>query len=953
MTTLSIDRAVNMAMLFCFWLGLAGGASASIAMAPFESGDDSYQSAEAAEDFAALLQVALAEKRTGTWVERAEIQKVRQELELQAFGMQDATHGLRLGTLLKANLLVTGNFVLDQDRGRSLEVEIIDVQHADVLAGTSLRIHGVPGQPLVVDPADVAAAAEKTASALARATQALAAAEGRKRIMPVFFRDVSPDSERSTFLEKEIHAAFARTTDARFRMLTLPRAGASAGESELILAGLVAHDPELWQRLAEVYVWGEYAEFESADVAFEEVQVRLTLHVCAGGREIATVEETFPLKNRDSALAEAVRKSLAAASTPAMELPAPAARAGLAASLLARARDARTRFPDLSDAMKQTPSGQRRWRYRVGLLEMAYFLDPGNEELHRELMIERWNRGAFYPVTRRDWTGRHFRGLCRQSDAWLEFVRRHGISSLDRIPHDPVTLSKLPFVSSPLGQEKLPHQNFYLDLPAAVGGFISKRDRAFPTDVPDAVRLKWLNEVARDFQRRLKAVAEECPEKFALQLFPLGQRVLWFPDARMRADTFGLLWQLGRDEKIDAAEIENFQKLLRDAYRLAGREQEAQRILSGDKGPLIDDSAKPTRDTAQFWKDTANHLEKIARPHPLAAGEIESRFRAVSLTNAMTIESAPLVFHAADRFWVVARQRNPAASVLWQCDEQGGNPVAMNAVQVPGRQKFTCGLVHEGKLWLGADGAGVWRIDTKSRAVTTFDHAAGLPTEEIHSCAVDGNEIYFGGGTPQAARLGAFDTQRETWRMIGLGEGPGPGRASMLAAQRQRIFSAGRPPRTPHEWDSHSRRWTDLGTVIPADAAPNHCMGDDSGIWLASQGKLAHLDLETRTYLPLFEFPDRIHALLGDGDFLWLATANTAPDAGSRIVKCNTRIHLIHKASRKLIGYRGLPFNAPIDSMAASGTKLWLGLRSGFGDKTYLAEMDTSGLLAKWTGKAE
>ena len=67
-----------------------------------------------------------------------------------------------------------------------------------------------------------------------------------------------------------------------------------------------------------------------------------------------------------------------------------------------------------------------------------------------------------------------------------------------------------------------------------------------------------------------------------------------------------------------------------------------------------------------------------------------------------------------------------------------------------GRREIGGGLddVHK----LGADGAGVWRIDTKSRAVTTFDSAAGLPTEEIHSCAVAGDELYFGGGTPQADR---------------------------------------------------------------------------------------------------------------------------------------------------------------------------------------------------------
>lgn len=915
----------------------------TVAMAPFEAGDYSYQSSLAAEDFASMLQVQVQGNSGGTWIERAEIQKVLQEIELQAFSLRDATHGLQLGKLTKSDLLVTGSFGVDEGRGRTLYLEVIDVPHADVLASTSMVITGAFGDPLSVEASAVQAASQLLRSALAEAAEVRSKMKDKTRMVPVFFRNVSANSERLDFLEREIQAQFGTAGNAETRILQLPRAGMVTGEAELVLAGLADSDPDLWQRLAEVYVWGEFSEIESTDLPFEDVKVQLTLHVATHAGEVATFEETFPVRTRDAALKAITAKAVAAAAKAPKPAANPEARSTLATSLLARAADAQKRFPDR--IAPNTPAGQRLWRYRLGLLETACFLDPGSEEIQRELMIERWSRPAFYAVQSNLFTGRHFRGMWRQSDQWGRFVDRFGMDALDRIPHDSVTLSKLPAVSS-LSNGELAHHNIYLDLPAQVCGFISKLESGFPDDLPWEVRRKWLDEVAKDFQRRLKKVAETCPEKFAIQIFTLGQEALWFPDANMRADTFGLLWKLGKNQEEGDSERSNFQILLKDAYRLADRPGEVAGILGGTVEVPEEGETPAMKSHAEFRKATEDHLKDIAQPRPLAKGEVKSAFRAIRLSESLTIESAYQVFRTQGGFWAIARQRSPYASVLWYCDDKSGAPVAVDSVQVSGHQKFTAGMVTGDDLWLGTDGAGVFRLNAKSRKLQVFDGKSGLPTERILAGAVAGGEIYFGGGTPAAGRMGAFEQGPGTWRMVAPGDSPELGEITLLAAQQHRLFVVGKPrsdgslKRNFREWDTKTRRWSDLGRIIPSEAPPNLAAGDDSGIWLASQEKLARLDLAKRTHTPILGFQNRISALLTDGDFLWIATANTVPDASSRVVKCATKIHLVHRTSGEVMGFSSLPFNAPVDSMAASGNRLWLGLRTGFGDSNALVEMD-------------
>ena len=109
-------------------------AAPKVALMDFATDDNSYRSAQAAADFTGLLQVQMADEPGAEWIERAQLDKARQELELSAMEGMNNGAALRQGKWLKADWMITGQFSLDDRNHRTLFLEITDLQHADVLA---------------------------------------------------------------------------------------------------------------------------------------------------------------------------------------------------------------------------------------------------------------------------------------------------------------------------------------------------------------------------------------------------------------------------------------------------------------------------------------------------------------------------------------------------------------------------------------------------------------------------------------------------------------------------------------------------------------------------------------------------------------------------------------------------------------------------------------------------
>ncbi len=109
----------------------------TVVLSNFATHDNSYRSSQTAIQFSELLQIALMEKSSLTWVEREEISLAMRELKIGIFGLSDSASTLQLGRWLKADLLIKGDFYRRGNGKWTLEIEVIDLDHADVASRVS------------------------------------------------------------------------------------------------------------------------------------------------------------------------------------------------------------------------------------------------------------------------------------------------------------------------------------------------------------------------------------------------------------------------------------------------------------------------------------------------------------------------------------------------------------------------------------------------------------------------------------------------------------------------------------------------------------------------------------------------------------------------------------------------------------------------------------------------
>jgi hypothetical protein len=120
---------LSVIFIFC---AIAVKAAPRAALMNFTCQVESYRDIQAASDFSAALQAVVSSRSSVDWVERNQWKSAAQELKLNLFngGMRD---GLRLGKWVKADLLVVGEFQVGQKQDWELKIEVIDLDHADVL----------------------------------------------------------------------------------------------------------------------------------------------------------------------------------------------------------------------------------------------------------------------------------------------------------------------------------------------------------------------------------------------------------------------------------------------------------------------------------------------------------------------------------------------------------------------------------------------------------------------------------------------------------------------------------------------------------------------------------------------------------------------------------------------------------------------------------------------------
>lgn len=505
--------ATVLLLLFC----LKTAAVPRVALMDFSTDDNSYRSARVAADFTSILQAELAGDADVEWVERTQLDKARQELELSVAELVGGGSAIRHGKWVKADWMVIGQFSLDDKNQRILFLEITDLRHADTLASRTITFTGVASPQFKTDTNHVGIAAAALRHLLAEAQIRERQAAGKIRVAALFLANTGSDApfpQDPLPIERVFNEALERAvaTNARVQLTRFPKAYRSIGESEMVLDGLISTDHNQWQQTADIYVWGTWSiEPQRIPGRLPERKREITLHVWDGATPPVVLKEQLPdnlqSQQMQTILERMADQVIAGAHRSATPVDPGALRISIAQSLVAT-------YDQMSP-----DNGRRRsidFLEAAHMLETACFFDPDNAKARLLYMSLRW--GFWIEFSQNVKTP--FWSKWRRSQAWGNYVNRFGLKPVD---------VKLPFPYQQRGGIPAAYVETLKDALKAFPQWHSTEEVAledpyrqqgvhtwlleaelhgFPKEMPHELSWQWKQEVTAELARREKKVEE-------------------------------------------------------------------------------------------------------------------------------------------------------------------------------------------------------------------------------------------------------------------------------------------------------------------------------------------------------------------------------------------------------------------------------------------------------------
>lgn len=856
-----------------------------VVLIDFSSNDSSYRSAQAAVEFSALLQAKLTGMKNIEWVERSQLETAEDELNLAAGGYISPSTALHLGKFVKADLLVTGRFISNQHR--ELDMEVIDLDHADVLAELSMPIHGATNAPLKVVMADVETAARNLENAFQSVRQKSAQIKKQIIIAPLFFANTSR-SRRLDFFENELQTAISNTMSSHnLHVLRFPRAKAAAGESELVLAGLVEQDPAAWQKVADIYVWGRYEEVKPGQFTFQDTPVRFTLSIWDGSAEIKTITQTAKVSELPQLKERLVEQILRAARRYKKHPIGEEVRHQVSRQLLLRACNIQTLFKPEAytfppSSLLDTKQGQQLWRYQVKLLTTAYFFSPESYLVHRIWLDTRWERPS------------------ASFSQWLERIRDYddfdddfGLISPPRMEFGPLPQAQWAHFERPRTVDsKLESEwiHLYRDICNAIDrhdkvGFPIKRPPDFPSDAPADVLESWKAQIGNDMMRRMFTMYEKAihanpaiPVRNA-HLFIDDGLVGRLQDKQLRAKFFEDLWPAylaSRDmptarhefsaKEYDIYFAHGLFPEIRQIFAAVGRPHEAEAYIA-----QFNQKVRIVGNPAAAYEAAEAHRQRLVRVD-LLPPKLTPKLRYVMFPDTTTVNGIVALKFNADVLWISTRGgamtlNDPAweylvspqtNAVLWRLSAHSSTP-EMLSLKKGGHSKVTSFCVESNQLWMTLEQNGVFCLNMDTLRVTRYGGRQGVLSRQMFASALVGNRLYFGGGEPNNGELNQVELPGLIWKSQKLGDN---GQIKLLQSFGHSLVVNNRI------LDVRSGKWLPIRQVVPgADAKPTFMQqpppkfdvlaatADSNALWLGTTLGLVSYNPDTGAHHVWLDLP--------------------------------------------------------------------------------------------------
>jgi ankyrin repeat protein len=790
----------------------------------FTSDDNYYRSTLSAGDYTTAVQSTLASMPNIGWVERTELNAAISELNLSALSFSNDTAMLRIGKWVKADLLVLGRFVRTNSNSRTLILDVVFTDRAEILARRVQTISGDIREPVAPQPKDLETTATLIQQLLLDAQKEISRQDGKILLAPLFFRNLS-ETSRLDYLEKDLLNTFQKKSQSTpaIHILQFLRPRETASETELAFLGLVDQDKNACQRVADVYVWGSYKEEKAPGATFEQVPVTISISAFDGSNEMIELsEKTFVAQLHETA--EILVSQLLQKITSKRNHQPGDHRQAIASILKNRAEEIQrmlwpeiipVNFPMSSNGGKdaeflQSIAGRSLRQYCVKVLELARFFDPSNAEIYKQLILSRWKPANIQSMNRSNFDIQYQRAC-----DFDHYLTMFGV---------------------PLNGTKF--DNIFLEydfqsLLAVLRTIHAKGQRieGFPIDVPDAVVLQWQTLFANQYINAVNLMGRSIDAGRGISSSDLFERWLVFgldgiDDPRLKVKLIEAIWPYYRQTANFATASNNERSIedrIIDAYMQIGQMERARNLLQKGKSKNLNLPTKPAvasrhkpinaAEQALRWErrillmaqreaatqQTFDKRSKIENTKPMPTwvadiAEVRPVMFPFVLTDPMLMFErigrsnfngyfepdhpryvVRQMLYNSDRLWFLAeplpstfQPNKPVSSSFYGYAPSSDVRLVMDE-KIGKQTGINDLLAFQDKIWMAMAYDGVWSFDSKTLAVRRYTGKDGVLTDRMLSMAAIGSHIYFAGRDKNnVLKLSSLDTETDRWSEVPL-----------------------------------------------------------------------------------------------------------------------------------------------------------------------------------------
>ncbi len=917
-------------------------------------------------EFTAVLQAILSGEDDFAFVEREELERILHEQALMSMLGADSAAAFRAGRLAGADLLVEGRLRRGNSDALELSFEIIDNRRAGQLAFATVDVATDPRGRLAMRADDFEAAATTLRQALRAADENLRGFEGRAAVAPLFLKNTGLHP-RLNRLEQDFFRAVADEADRRSaRVLRFSRALEAYDEAGLMIVGLASAQSEDWLNVADLYIWGEFAEVETTleEAPFDEVEVDISLFVWNGVDPLREMRRRVRVPSLGAAVGEMVAEAFRDIQVQTEAAPVEYRRE-IAESLALRASRLRAQLRLHDRDFVISEIGREWFLYGQHLLEAAVFFDPLERSWHSELLATAW--APYHPLAPAGTIG----GMWDKVRAHAVFARRFPVNSEGEFSLDAAiavldAIDEAVYAFREMDRYALSRAESYAHTRAMieflesevqrVNGFAVSRgqdDSDWIREYNDAVlRMIFIDTTHPRGLTEYADVAYELWESLWPLLKP--RFIEWrdhAPNERGHAD-----WSVQ-----DYAYAR-----LRAVYRTFSREErwfEMMRAEMPDLAPTVPRSflrehANPRRippeppPVDRPWGEGRAELpgERLVRG-PAAVREVdlwpEKYFDGLRFDKADIHRWRAL--HYSDGYLYVAEtaERTLPASDGWKNDQgnhyvwawEPSTRISTNLTRILGGHGGVNDLqVFNGRLWLALENEGVWEYAISSGNLKKVSSGEGLLSPHVDSVEPGGRDLFILGDLPSGLVLNRYAPDLDQWHDVAVpvalfapGDSARSDRIPLMSSGNW-LLALGASPML---YEVDEREWSEVDELgLPRDetgariAASNLVWAPgEEGFWVAGESEVVFLRPGSRDASRRFAAEGDIRAMAFRNEVLWVAVEIEPRAEWTEFESAGVASHIwllaFDSVAERWIGHFPLPLDRA-DSMVASDSHVWI-----------------------------